>query len=247
MFGYLRSSLRIAGILFFSLILAVILPFTTPHSRMWTSIYSKFFRIVAFWCGIKIHTSGALPDFKKNNRFLVVSNHVSYLDIIVIGSISPCVFLSKSEVRNWPVFGWVARALGCVFVQRDSLMGRANALRSCLKKLDQSNIAIFPEGTTTILNIPLVQNWSKGHAWIARRAEMSAVLCLGLVFEDQKACAWTDDQALLPHLFSLLRKKEIRVNVKSNWHRVKQEQSPTQIAHETWQTTCRLVHYACSQ
>lgn len=50
---------------------------------------------------------------------LLVCNHLSYLDIVVLAAITPCVFVAKREVKKWPVFGWFARLAGTVFVHRE--------------------------------------------------------------------------------------------------------------------------------
>src|SRR5882672_2957888 len=58
--------------------------------------------------------AGAVPI-----RGLLVSNHLSYLDILVLGSVAPATFVAKREVRDWPVFGWFARLAGTLFVHRE--------------------------------------------------------------------------------------------------------------------------------
>src|SRR5450756_334673 len=58
--------------------------------------------------------TGPLP---KNG--LLVSNHLSYLDILVIGAITPVVFVSKSDGRNWPVIGWLTALAGTVYIVRE--------------------------------------------------------------------------------------------------------------------------------
>ena len=62
---------------------------------------------------ITVAAKGAFPA-----RGLLVSNHLSYLDILVYSSLSPCVFVSKKEVRSWPIFGQMARMAGTVFIDR---------------------------------------------------------------------------------------------------------------------------------
>lgn len=80
---------------------------------------------------------------------LWVSNHVSWLDIPVLGAMFPVHFLSKAEVARWPLVGWLARVAGTLFIQRgagdagrvgDALVAHLQAGRSVL---------FFPEGTTT--------------------------------------------------------------------------------------------------
>ena len=81
---------------------------------------------------------------------LLVANHLSYLDILVIGSITPTIFVSKSEVRNWPVIGWLTALAGTVFIERArrTHVGVINKeIESAL--VDGALVVIFPEGTST--------------------------------------------------------------------------------------------------
>src|SRR5690348_3558645 len=81
---------------------------------------------------------------------VIISNHLSYVDGIVLGSIFPAVFVSKREVKKWPIIGlWVALC-GTIFINRQ----RKNQIRSLIvemsKKLKQGcNIILFPEGRAT--------------------------------------------------------------------------------------------------
>lgn len=80
---------------------------------------------------------------------LWVSNHVSWLDIPVLGSHFPVHFLSKAEVARWPVVGWLAKVAGTLFIQRGS--GDAGQVENQLAHhLDEGrDVLFFPEGTTT--------------------------------------------------------------------------------------------------
>jgi 1-acyl-sn-glycerol-3-phosphate acyltransferase len=82
-----------------------------------------------------------------DGAFLVASNHVSYLDILVLGSLYPSVFLAKREIASWPVFGWVARAAGTLFIDRDQGKDVVRAGREMAARLGSGvPITIFPEG-----------------------------------------------------------------------------------------------------
>lgn len=80
---------------------------------------------------------------------LWVSNHVSWLDIPVVGSIIPTFFLSKAEIANWPVIGWLATTGNTLFIQRGS--GDADAVSEQMAKFlaDGYPVVFFPEATTT--------------------------------------------------------------------------------------------------
>ncbi len=80
---------------------------------------------------------------------LLVANHVSYLDIIVLGSLVKATFVSKAEVRKWPLFGWLSTLQNTVFINR-----RSREIKVQLKELSErvanhENLIIFPEGTST--------------------------------------------------------------------------------------------------
>lgn len=93
----------------------------------------------------KVKTTGPLPE-----AGLLVCNHLSYLDILLLASLTPAVFVSKHEVRHWPVLGWFARMAGTIFVRRDRRgdVARINEeIRQVLR--DGHLVVLFPEGTTS--------------------------------------------------------------------------------------------------
>jgi 1-acyl-sn-glycerol-3-phosphate acyltransferase len=88
--------------------------------------------------GEPIHRSGA-----------IVSNHASWLDIFVLNAVHRVFFVAKSEVRNWPIIGLVARAVGTVFVRRSAL-DAASQVDTILERINQGDrLLFFPEGTST--------------------------------------------------------------------------------------------------
>ncbi|WP_298187430.1 lysophospholipid acyltransferase family protein [uncultured Pseudomonas sp.] len=93
----------------------------------------------------RLKVQGQLP----RQPMLWVSNHVSWTDIPLLGMLTPLSFLSKAEVRAWPVAGWLALKAGTLFIRRGS--GDSGLLNQQLgQHLQQGrNLLIFPEGTTT--------------------------------------------------------------------------------------------------
>lgn len=81
---------------------------------------------------------------------LLVSNHISWIDIYVINSVLPAAFVSKEEVRHWPLIGWLAAKNETIFLRRGS-RGHARIINQEIAAiLDQGkHVAVFPEGTTT--------------------------------------------------------------------------------------------------
>ncbi len=95
--------------------------------------------------GVKVVQVEPVPQ----HHGLWVSNHVSWMDIPVVGSVSPAFFLSKAEIGEWPVFGKLAHAAGTLFIQRGS--GDAGSVATQMADFLEKGFSIvfFPEATTT--------------------------------------------------------------------------------------------------
>jgi 1-acyl-sn-glycerol-3-phosphate acyltransferase len=94
--------------------------------------------------GIRRDVAGPVPEA---GALLVAANHVSYIDILVLGSLYPGAFLAKREIASWPVFGWVARGAGTLFVDREQARDLVRAGRAIQETLDLGiPVTIFPEG-----------------------------------------------------------------------------------------------------
>ena len=81
---------------------------------------------------------------------MIVANHISWIDIYVINAALPAAFVSKAEVRNWPLIGWLAAKNDTVFLRRGS-RGHARIINQEIATLLDlgRHVAVFPEGTTT--------------------------------------------------------------------------------------------------
>lgn len=81
---------------------------------------------------------------------MLVANHISWLDIFVVNAARPCAFVSKEEVRHWPVIGWLAAMNDTVFLKRGS-RGHAKLINQEIAEIlgTGKHVAVFPEGTTT--------------------------------------------------------------------------------------------------
>ena len=149
---------------------------------------------------------------------VLVSNHLSYTDILVFGARHPLVFISKSEVAGWPVFGRLSRWAGTLFIRRD--------LRSDVVRIGEEMprilaggvvLAFFPEGTSTggdrvlpfraPLMAPLAQN-----GWIITPAFLRYELDPGDGSVEDEVAYWRD-MVFGPHLLNLLGKRRIRAVV----------------------------------
>lgn len=91
----------------------------------------------------------------ENTPHLIASNHISWIDIHVINAFRPIRFVAKSEVEGWPIFGWMAKQLGTVFIRRDSARHARQVVGQMAEVLKTESICIFPEGTSTIGDLVL--------------------------------------------------------------------------------------------
>nr|WP_036175892.1 lysophospholipid acyltransferase family protein [Massilia sp. 9096] len=80
---------------------------------------------------------------------LLVSNHVSWLDIFVLNAVHPCRFVAKAEIRAWPVLGWLVAQAGTVFIARGNRRDLRHIFQGMVDALRRhQRVAFFPEGTT---------------------------------------------------------------------------------------------------
>lgn len=143
-----------------------------------------------------------------------VSNHISWLDIPVLGSLVPVSFVSKAEVRRWPLVGWLAAAGDTVFLPRGAHQAQAIA-GSMVARLDRGlSTLIFPEGTTS--DGRRVRPFFP-RLFAAAVATGTAVRPVAVRYLKDGAphptAPFIDDQALPPHLWRLLKEKEVEVEV----------------------------------
>lgn len=110
--------------------------------QRWTrSFMGRLTRALPFT--VRVH--GVVPQ----QPMLWVSNHVSWTDIALLGQIAPLSFLSKAEVRHWPIAGWLAQHAGTLFIRRGANDSQRLRREMALRLEDGCPLVIFPEGTTT--------------------------------------------------------------------------------------------------
>lgn len=110
-------------------------------------------RLKASWAAALLDTLGITVEADLTHAVpgaLVVANHISWIDIYVINAALPAAFVSKAEVRNWPLIGWLAARNDTIFLRRGS-RGHAKIINEEIAGLLKQgrHVAVFPEGTTT--------------------------------------------------------------------------------------------------
>jgi 1-acyl-sn-glycerol-3-phosphate acyltransferase len=98
---------------------------------------------------IRVHVRGIPPDLNARNAMLI-ANHISWLDIYLLCSVRPARFVSKAEVRTWPLVGWLAHKVGTFFIDRTRRHDTARVNHEMSAALSNGGcVAVFPEGTTS--------------------------------------------------------------------------------------------------
>ncbi len=199
-------------VVFFSAI--ALLQVTFIHSKRITSRARWLHQWCRFACRIldlSLTREGPIP-----RAGLLVCNHLSYLDIITLSALVPCAFVAKREVRSWPLFGWLARAAGTIFVDRNRRSNTGSAIMQIREALDSGLLVVlFPEGTSSNGSTVLPFRSSLLEAAVLSQAPIAAAgldyhLRHGSVADE--VCYWRD-MTLLPHLLNLFGKPEIEVDV----------------------------------
>lgn len=104
-------------------------------------------RIACRLLGFRIHVHG---NMETKRPLLIAANHASWSDILILGAISDVVFVAKSEVKEWPVFGILARLQRTVFVQRAERRSVGDQVKDVSDRLVAGEaVVLFPEGTTS--------------------------------------------------------------------------------------------------
>ena len=161
--------------------------------------------------GAELAIAGQPPE-----KGLIVSNHISYLDILAFGAAAPCVFVSKAEVERWPIIGRYAREAGCAFVRRHDKVDAARANLSVAESLRGGvPVVLFPEGTTTDGKHVL-----RFHSTMLQPAidVQAPVTPCAIRYEldggdSSREICWWGDMTLLPHVWNLLGKRGVRARI----------------------------------
>ena len=222
----LRIAFKVIAILLVTLALlpfhAIALLVGHPASRRIPVLWHRSACRIA---GIRVHPRGA--PYRKR-PLLLIANHVSWKDILVLGSLSEVTFVAKSEVRGWPVFGWLARLQRCIFVDRENRReagGQASEMAGRLKAGEI--VVLFPEGTTSDGNRVLPFKTAlfgaataalphvDGQAVFIQPVALAYTGVHGMAMGryHRPIASWPGQVELAPHLLGVLREGAFEVDV----------------------------------
>lgn len=202
---------------FFTLVicLIVLLPFAEMRRQTRNRILHFWSRACLKILGGRLIVEGVPPT----GQFFLVSNHVSYVDVIALGANLGCFFIAKAEVRSWPLLGYISHVAGTLFIDRELRrdVARVNALVE--RTLNEGyGVVLFPEGTSSqgfdllpfrspLLAYPVAAEMEVHTASISYRTppgEIPANLSL----------CWWGDAPFAGHCLQLLGVREFEVRVR---------------------------------
>lgn len=207
-----RHMVVVLAILWIALLLPIqliVMRVTPRHSHLLPRL---FHRGVCRLLRLKVEVRG-MP--RERGPTLIASNHVSWMDIIVLGSVVDACFVAKHEVATWPVFGLLAKCQRTVFIER-RLRRTADHRDEMIERLEQGdNLILFPEGTSGdgLRVLPyksaffsLAERSFSGQPLMVQAVSLAFVQLNNMPVGRRatELYAWVGDQDLLPHLWRYL-------------------------------------------
>jgi len=141
----LRATLALSWVLLGLLTLALIFPLVNRLKRL--EIKRRWSGVLLRLCGVQVSHSGTPLT---EGPALWVINHVSWLDIFAINQVRSAVFIAKSEIRRWPLLGWLVAGADTIFIERASRHAVQKVGRAMQEIFERGQVVgLFPEGTTS--------------------------------------------------------------------------------------------------
>ena len=184
-----------------------------------------YHRVVARIIGIRIETRGAMTPERP---LLLLANHVSWADIVVLSAVAPVSFIAKAEMVTWPLFGWLARAQRTVFVDRADRKRASEQADRISRRLEAGDaMVLFPEGTTSDGSrvLPFNASLLGAASNVIRRGRVDTVWVQPVALRyarvqgmtlgrfGMRRVGWPGAVPLLPHLPDTLREGALDVTV----------------------------------
>jgi 1-acyl-sn-glycerol-3-phosphate acyltransferase len=193
--------------------------------RLAHTLPMHFHRLALKALGVRVTMQGTIP---AERPLMLAANHVSWLDIVVLGSLMPLCFVAKAEVAGWPVFGTLARLQRTVFVDRERRGKTADTAAEIASRLSGGDaMVLFAEGTTSDGNVVLpfrsalvgsaraaIDGESHTHV-LVQPVAIAYTRLHGLPIGRQwrPMVSWIGEVDLVPHLLAIAREGAVDVTV----------------------------------
>jgi 1-acyl-sn-glycerol-3-phosphate acyltransferase len=148
---------------------------------------------------------------KRGKGILIISNHASFLDIFVLSALFGSVFVSKAEVKYYPIIGQIAWLMGVIFLNRNSSNERQRVLNKIVNKCSNRILVIFPQGTTSRLT-----ERSPFNRGIFKAIELNpdiSLLPITLHYKEDAEIAWNKPQSFKENAIRVSAQNKIHIKV----------------------------------
>jgi 1-acyl-sn-glycerol-3-phosphate acyltransferase len=206
----------VTAVLYALLLAGALLPAPFKQAaRAWRNfIFRTWAKALAAVVGMRIKVSGTPPAAP----FFLVSNHLSYVDIIVLASQLDCVFIARGDVARWPVLGLLCRSIKTIFVDREHRSDVARVNEQIAQTLAaQFGVVLFPEGTSTAGErvLPFKASLLEPAARAAYPVSYAALSYRTPADQPPAhlAVCWWAEMTFLDHLYALLQLREFEASV----------------------------------
>lgn len=232
-----------------SFVRVVFLLFPAKRTFLVSYIAHIFNKISAFILGIKVKVSGK-SEFLKTRGIFFVINHLSYLDGVIASSLSPLVFIGRSDLKSWPLFGTLTSLSDTIFVNRiDPSNIHRELERIAFFLSNRTNVILFPEGTSTNGKelLPFKTSFFEAPLKVGCKIVPLAIRYTRINTEElndknKDLIYWYGDMEFLPHLFGVLKLKRVDVEV-----RVFKSLSISEIPNEKVSFLRKYLSSACQE
>lgn len=204
-----------AGFIVWGLLTLLTWPLETPRRRVRREMFQGWARGVAGLLGLRIRVEGAVP----RAPFFLVSNHLSYLDIVTYAAVMPARFVAKREVRGWIAVGLLARAMRTIFIDRTVKRDAVRVQRSLADAVAEGDgVVVFAEATSSpghqVLPFrPALLEWAARTGSPVHHACVGYRTSAGSVPAHLSVC-WWGEMAFGGHLVALARLPWIEATVR---------------------------------
>lgn len=189
------------------------------EKRRWRAhLASDYAKIGAWLLGLNVMTRNEEP---RGQGFLMVGNHLSYLDLLIIASQRPVTFVTSREIRELPVLGWITQLAGCLYVERRNKSNLPNEVKEIREALELGlDVVVFPEATST--NGESVLRFRRPLFAAARLSSREvAPFCINyreidgsrIDRSNRDRICWYGDMGFVSHLFGVCQARSIQVGL----------------------------------
>lgn len=199
-------------------VLLIVVSLVVPRDR--GLIYRA--KLIGIWSrmslwALGVSVSHAYLNQETTRARVIVANHVSTLDVIVLAARGrPTLFLGKAELAGWPILGPILKASGMVFVKRESLFSRAKSIIDIQERLRSGcDVVIFPEGTTSIDGPRVSVRPYFAGAFRVSRMEDAPIEIVHLEFSNPEQVSFLGEEGFVSHFWRMLSGPMVSVRLRS--------------------------------